>query len=35
MLLCVMGVGFGNTWVVLGDEMCLGLFQDFIEVYIK
>ena len=35
MLLWVMGVGFENTYVVLGNEMSPGLFQDFIETYIK
>ena len=31
MLLWVMGMGFDNTCVVQGNEMFLGLFQDFIR----
>ena len=35
MLLWVMGVGFEDICVVLGNKMSPGLFQDFIDGYIK
>ena len=35
MLLWVMGVGFENNFIVLINEMSPGLFEDFIEGYMK
>ena len=35
MLFRVKGVGFDNTWLTNGQQMSQGLFQDFMDGYLK